>query len=160
MARTVDAVLLVVTLACGALTAKRWRQVMAVQPVAVSQAAVMVTTSHPFDADSLDLAVERTVNGDPFRLSRTPSEVPYSPDAMLTPAVAVPRFVPTLVLRGIVGGPPWQAVIDGIPGSPPGVVVRSGSVFDKLTIKWVSRDSVAVQTPDSAWTLTLSKGSP
>ena len=57
------------------------------------------------------------------------------------------------------GGPPWQAVIDGIPGLPAGTVVRSGNVFDKLTIRSVTRDSVFVQTPDTAWFLTLVKGS-
>ena len=66
-----------------------------------------------------------------------------------------PPFRPVLSLKGIVGGPPWQAIIDGIPGQPPGTVVRSGSSFDRLQVRDVMRDTVIVQLPDTVLVLTL-----
>jgi hypothetical protein len=63
---------------------------------------------------------------------------------------------PMLTLKAI-AGPPWRAIIDGLPGQPNAVVVGVGSVFDRLTIKSVSRDNVVVQTPDATWVLSLSR---
>jgi hypothetical protein len=63
---------------------------------------------------------------------------------------------PTLTLKAT-AGPPWQAIIDGLPGQTSAAVVRAGSVFDRLTIKSVSRDTVFVQSPDGTWVLSLSK---
>jgi hypothetical protein len=59
------------------------------------------------------------------------------------------------VLRGIVGGPPWQAIVDGIPGIPDGSVLKAGQTFEKYVIRSVSKDTVIVQGPDTTWHLTL-----
>ncbi|MDB4878329.1 MAG: hypothetical protein JWM41_4775 [Gemmatimonadetes bacterium] len=68
-------------------------------------------------------------------------------------ANAPPRVRPVMTLKAIVGGPPWQAVVDGIPGQPPGVLVRQGTTLDKLAIRSVTRDSVVIQGPDTTWVL-------
>jgi hypothetical protein len=57
------------------------------------------------------------------------------------------------VLKAIIGGPPWQAVIDGIPGQPPGTIAGTGARFDKLVVRSVTRDTVVVQGPDTTWSL-------
>jgi hypothetical protein len=60
-----------------------------------------------------------------------------------------------MTLKAIVGGPPWQAVVDGIPGQAQGTIVRAGAAFDKLVARAVTRDSVIIQGPDTAWVLTF-----
>ncbi|MDB4878547.1 MAG: hypothetical protein JWM41_4993 [Gemmatimonadetes bacterium] len=60
-----------------------------------------------------------------------------------------------MTLKAIVGGPPWEAIVDGIPGQPPGTVVRSGSTLDKLAVRSVTRDSVVIQGPDTTWVLSF-----
>src|SRR5262245_21559344 len=75
-------------------------------------------------ADSEDL----TTSNDPFRLSNRPPIVRFDPDEEATGEsnrpVQPPPLRPTFSLKAIVGGPPWQAVIDGIPGQPPSTIVR------------------------------------
>ena len=111
-------------------------------------------------AESLALAEEVIVANDPFRFSNTPPTVRFdplggSPRAQTSePARSVsPR--PVLTLKAIVGGPPWRAIIDGVPGQPTGVIAGSGERFDRLTVREVTRESVYVQTADTSWTLTF-----
>ena len=114
--------------------------------------------------DSVADAARTVVESDPFRLSNAPASVAYSPaqdgglGAPATPVVV--RVRPTLSLKGIIGGPPWQAIVDGIPGQPLGAIVRPGMAFDKLVIRSISRDTVLVQGPDTSWKLTLGRVAP
>ena len=116
------------------------------------------------DDDSLGEAAANAAANDPFRLVNRPSGVRY--DAKLeggagAPAQFVPPPVrPAFALKAIVGGPPWSAVVDGIPGQPAGTIVRTGSSFDKLTVRSVGRDTVVIAAPDTTWKLTLSRGRP
>ena len=94
---------------------------------------------------------------DPFRLSNTPARVRFLfPASGVAPSVPVR---PLLVLRAVVGGPPWSAIVDGIPGQSGGTVVTAGQAFDVLRIRRVSRDTVVVQMADTTWSLTM-KASP
>jgi hypothetical protein len=114
--------------------------------------------------DSIVDAADVVVANDPFRLSNAPASVAYSPaadggpSALAQPVVA--RIRPTLVLKGIIGGPPWQAIVDGIPGQPTGAIIRQGMSFDKLTIRTITRDTVFVLAPDTSWKLTLTRSAP
>jgi hypothetical protein len=117
-------------------------------------------------ADSLDARLARAaklaVSSDPFRLSNRPALVRYDP-ASETGSPSSPRLPapspqrPVMTLKAIVGGPPWQAIIDGIPGRPPGTVVRAGESFDKLHARLVTRDSVVIQGQDTTWVLGFRK---
>jgi len=115
--------------------------------------------------DSLATLEERIVARDPFRLSNRASAVRYDAFADATvlgapgmpPSSAVPR--PVLELRAIVGGPPWQAIIDGLPGQQPGTTAQPGSRFDKLVVRAVTRDTVIVQGPDTTWVLSFRRRS-
>ncbi|HXT05158.1 MAG TPA: hypothetical protein VN760_13310 [Casimicrobiaceae bacterium] len=111
---------------------------------------------------TLDSAAIAIVSNDAFRLANEPSAVRYDPNdetrtghAANAPAAAPLR--PTMTLKAIVGGPPWQAVVDGIPGRSPGTIVRAGAAFDRLVARRVTRDSVVFQGPDTTWVLTFQR---
>jgi len=124
-------------------------------PVAASASSPIVTDSALAGAESL------VVENDPFRLANAPARVEYDPrvdspqasSRASTPA----RLRPSFVLRAIVGGPPWQAVIDGIPAQPPGSIVRTGATFDRLVVPSVTRDSVVIQGADTTWVLAFGR---
>ncbi len=141
-------------LAAFAVAALRWRAASPPQlprrRIALAHAA---TRPRPSDSVLAD-AEDATVSNDPFRLANVPASVRFDPAVegeSASPVVPVAR--PTLVLKAIIGGPPWQAVIDGIPGQPPGTIAGPGARFDKLVIRSVTRDTVVVQGPDTTWSL-------
>jgi hypothetical protein len=108
---------------------------------------------------ALDDAEDATVSNDPFRLSNEPAAVRYDPSAEgESVSQVVPVVRPTLILKAIIGGPPWQAVIDGIPGQPPGTIAAPGARFDKLVVWRVTRDTVVVKGPDTTWSLGFKGG--
>lgn len=135
------------------------------EPVELAPMTVTTTVGAiAVDDDSLGEAAANTAANDPFRLVNRPSGVRYdakTEGGVGAPAAFVPPPVrPAFVLKAIVGGPPWQAVVDGIPGQQPGTIVRSGTTFDKLIVRSVGRDTVVIQAPDTTWKLTLSRGRP
>ena len=81
------------------------------------------------------------------------SAIAQSPTASRPPAPPKPR----LILRGLVGGPPWNAVVDGIPGRERGVVLRTGDTIAGLTVRGVRAGEVIVRGMDTTWTLRLSR---
>ncbi len=117
--------------------------------------ASSVTVDAPVfpSSDSLDDAAATIVANDPFRLSNTPPTVRFLGAVSVAPPNATPR--PALVLRAIVGGPPWSALVEGLPGQSGGVVVLAGNTFEKLRIRSIARDTVVVQAPDTTWKLTM-----
>ena len=91
---------------------------------------------------------------DPFRLERRPSSVAFGALPAAPTAPADPSRRPRLILSGIFG-PPWQAVLEGIPGREGSVVARVGDVFGELRIRSIRRDTVVVQGADTTWKLTV-----
>lgn len=113
--------------------------------------------------DSLEAAAGTTVMNDPFRLANHPAAVRFTAREVGSGIVrSTPPAAqrPVMTVQAIVGGPPWQAIVDGIPGQQAGVVVSAGSAFDKLRVKAVGRDTVTVQGPDTTWKLTLKRDRP
>ena len=110
------------------------------------------------DPDSVGRAVEYVVANDPFRLSRQPATVPYAPalEGLAPPPTARPPR-PTLVLRGIVGGPPWSAILDGLPGREGSALVRRGDTVGTILVRAVGRDTVIIQGADTTWRLTVKR---
>ena len=151
---TLASPLVVASIAAFAAAAIRWRRAAA--PEFPRHAISLVRPRpRPEPTDSaLAEAEDATVSNDPFRLANEPAAVRYDPanDGVATTAAA-PVVRPTLVLKAIIGGPPWQAVIDGIPGQPPGTIATPGSRFDRLFVRRVTRDTVVVQGPDTTWSL-------
>lgn len=117
----------------------------------------------PAFGDSLDEALasaeESIVSNDPFRLANVPAAARYDPRDELAASVSgvsqPAPLRPIMTLKAIVGGPPWQAVVDGLPGQPANTVVATGSRYDKLVARLVSRDSVVIQGPDTTWVLSF-----
>ena len=149
-------------LLCGTAA---WRIHRALPPASHAPLSIPPAAPAPerYDFDSLGAAAEQAVAVDPFRLANAPAVVRFQPRSLAappTPAVTVPPPPrPALIVRAIVGGPPWQAVLDGIAGQP-GTVVRAGDTFDKLVVARITADSVIVQAPDTTWKLTLKRERP
>jgi hypothetical protein len=157
-ASVISAALVATSLCAGGAAWLRWQRALPGSvPDRLSIAAPRVHPPAATDSALAD-AEELTVSNDPFRLANSPSSVRFDPaaDAIgVVSASTIPQPRPVLVLKAIVGGPPWQAVIDGIPGQPPGTFAKQGTRFDKLTIRAVTRDSVIVQGTDTAWVLSF-----
>ena len=137
----------------------RWRAALP----ALRYESTRIDLAIPSVADSLEAmlahAEDLTVTNDPFRLVNEPASVRYNPnsDNVVGGSVATvaPPLRPTMTLKAIVGGPPWQAIVDGIPGQPQGTLVRAGNAFDRLIARAVTRDSVVIQGPDTTWVLSF-----
>jgi hypothetical protein len=154
---TLVSVLMASSLCAALAAAVRWRQgATGGVPDRVTVPAVR-SYAGPLSDDSLAGVDTAIVTNDPFRLSNSPPAVRYDPaaDGAIASVLATPPPRPSLVLKAIVGGPPWQAVIDGIPGQPAGTLARTGSKFDRLTVRVVTRDSVIVQGMDTSWVLSF-----
>jgi hypothetical protein len=95
------------------------------------------------------------VTADLFRLARRPAAILYGADPMVISTVAPVPPKPRLTVSGILGGPPWDALLDGIPGTTTGVLVREGDTLSGLRIRRVTRDSVEVSGRDTTWHLGL-----
>lgn len=133
----------------------RWRDAVperALPAVVVGPAPDGGSERRPPSPEDVRVTIERN----PFRLSRLAADVRFGrPGAPAVEPAAAPMARPTLVLRGIVGGPPWTAIIDGLPGQAAGTLAREGSIFDKLLVRTVTAAGVVVQAPDTTWQLTL-----
>ena len=100
-----------------------------------------------------------TVEHDPFRLERHASPIAYKPELEgITPPPPPPRPPhPVLSLSGILGGPPWEALLEGVPGHDGSTLVHQGDVIGMLKIRSVSKDSVVVAGDDTTWRLGLKR---
>lgn len=151
---------LAVTLAVAAVV--WWR--VSIPQGGVAAAIELSTPREPSDPDTATLAsaAGAVVANDVFRLDRKPSSVAFQrvvagiePVPLPPVAAAPPR--PMLVLSGIVGGPPWEALLDGVPGREGSVLVRAGDVLGSLTIRSIGRDTLIVRGTDTTWVLTLKR---
>jgi hypothetical protein len=136
--------------------AARWRASNPSMTSVPPRVAELRSNAPAVTDSALEEAETLAVTNDPFRLSNMPPEARFDPAnevAGSARAFTPPPVRPTFVLKAIVGGPPWQAVVNGIPGQPAGTVTRQGAQFDKLVVRSVTRDSVIIQGPDTAWVL-------
>jgi hypothetical protein len=103
--------------------------------------------------------VTTIVAGNPFRTNRSPAPVPFTLDvgAAKSPAVAAPAAArAVLTLRGIVG-PPWSALIEGMPGTAAATVVKAGDRFGDLRVEAIRHDTVIVRGADTTWRLVVAR---
>lgn len=105
------------------------------------------------DADELMHAADSVSASDPFRLARHPSSVPFGAPALPAIPVTPARARPVLVLGGIVGGPPWRALVAGVPGREGSVVLVTGDTIGGLKVRSVGPREVVVASPDTVWKL-------
>jgi len=143
-----------------------WRETRGVVPPAAAQAgerAAVPPAPLVLAPGPLSYAAATITRADPFRLDRHPSAVAFSsrPDAVggmamppPPPPPAPPK--PQLAVSGIVG-PPWTALLEGVPGRDGPVTVRTGDQVDALRIRRVDRDGVTVVGMDTTWRLSLKR---
>ena len=111
------------------------------------------------EADSLSAFSEVVTEHDLFRLSRRPSQVQRGQSAPETIApAAITR--PTLSLAGIVGGPPWVALLEGVPGRDATVALATGDTVAGLRVRSVDRNVAVIAGTDTVWRLILRRLSP
>lgn len=108
-----------------------------------------------FDPDLLAAAADDAAAANLFRQDRgmTADMADEAPVAGVASRPPNPR--PPFVLRGVIGGPPWDVVIDGVPGRSAGTVIRDGQTVAGFSVRVASRDTVVVSGPDTTWTLVL-----
>jgi hypothetical protein len=112
------------------------------------------------ERDSLAVLTERVADADVFRLDRTPATVAYRQAADTQVArVNVPPAPPkpALALAGIIGGPPWAALLDGVPGHPGSLVVHRGDSLAGLTVRAISPNGATVTGMDTTWRLVVKR---
>lgn len=129
-------------------------------PIAAGAPVVPASPAEPrvVAPEALDAGAASVVETNPFRLSRRPATVAYSPALEgLEPAPVAQAPRPNLVVRGIVGGPPWSAIIEGIPGRDGSVLLRRGDTIAALLVRAVRRDTVVVEGADTTWRLTVKR---
>jgi hypothetical protein len=147
---------LVLPLAAASISIGAW--VTAIPPVPPEQRQPAAGAPAPLRADTAALAASATrLRGqDPFRIDRKPADVRYDPWApppsAVAPAPAQPR--PPLALAGLVGGPPWNAMIEGIPGREGGVLLQLGDSIGGVRFTALRGDTVFLTAFDTTWTLT------
>lgn len=121
-------------------------EVTAAKPRATSTASMM--------RDIEDAAVSLPET-DPFRAARRPSPIAYAPDRVGGPPPPPRAPRPGLSVSGIIGGPPWSAVLEGIPGQQRSTVLHPGDTLGGLRIRAVRRDTVVITGLDTTWRLSV-----
>jgi hypothetical protein len=100
-------------------------------------------------------AAASLIDTDPFRAARHPSPVAYRSDLEGAPPPPLRAPRPALTVSGIIGGPPWSAVVEGVPGREAGMVVQSGDTLGGLKVNAVKRDTVVITGMDTTWRLVV-----
>lgn len=107
-------------------------------------------------AKAADDQLRAILAGDVFRRERAAPDSTIQTATQATPRPPTPPK-PRLMLRGLVGGPPWNAIIEGIPGHDGSYVVRAGDSVSGLRIRSVNRDGTTIRGMDTTWTLKLGR---
>jgi hypothetical protein len=134
-----------------------WHQAAAAPTRAEWSPASAEQLAVPRDSLALANAAREVRDGNPFRHDRRPASARFDPfpaPPNLRPAPAAPPK-PVLSLVGVVGGPPWRAIIEGLPGRSGAVVLGTGDTAGGLRLTAVTADSVRIIGLDTAWILTM-----
>jgi hypothetical protein len=155
--RRIEAGIWTLALAAVVLGSFGWRGAVPTPVIERSTSAMPASSTDTVDAGQLIAAVDSVVSRDPFRITRRPAPVAFgtqvSPSAPVPPQPERPR----LRLAGIIGGPPWEAILEGFPSRAGGIVVRGGDLVGDVRIRRITRDTVVVEASDSTWKLTLQR---
>lgn len=107
------------------------------------------------DTSGLAPAAATIRNRNPFRLERKPATVRYNPWEPAHPVVSAPPppARPSLSLVGLLGGPPWNVLIAGVPGRQSGVLLRLGQEVNGIRFTELRADTVVLAGLDTTWLL-------
>ncbi len=106
------------------------------------------------DTAGLGQAAARIRDRDAFRVARRPADVRFSPWGVASRPELPPRIRPALALTGIIGGPPWSALVEGIPGRESGVLLIVGEESNGIRLTAVRGDTALLAGFDTTWALT------
>lgn len=111
--------------------------------------------------DSLSRLTDRAAKRSPFRIVAALEEEPAVPivevpEEPLQPVITMPE----IRVKAIVGGPPWSAVLAGIPGTVGEAVVHPGDRIAELTVVTLTADTAVLRWNDSTWTIRLERSGP
>lgn len=159
--RVVELALLLVGTTAGAVgvhgALRTERGVVGLKHTVMRRSSVDRIVANTLTSDSLAALLEIAVQRNPFRASRTPSRVELlDGEAPATRSEVNAR--PVLRLVGIVGGPPWSALLEGIPGRDGTALVAASDTAGGLLITAVDSVQVRVVGRDTVWVLTLDRG--
>lgn len=107
------------------------------------------------DIQSVRRAAVELRNRNPFRMERRPTSVRFGSAevAQVAEVVEVHDHRPNLVLSGIIGGPPWIALIEGIPGREIGVALVQGEEVNGIRLERLQGDTAILSGLDTTWVL-------
>jgi hypothetical protein len=109
------------------------------------------------DTSGVAAATARLRDRNPFRVDRKPASVRFTPWESAPPSSPPPKpapIRPPLAVVGIVGGPPWSAVVEGIPGRETGVLLTVGEEANGIHLTEIRGDTVRLAGFDTTWALT------
>lgn len=134
----------------------RWHDAVPRPPLAPLPVIAAVGAPPAADLAGRLRQADSTVAGNPFRLDRSPAPSTIGDLPAVDPGLPPPPppFRPQLSVSGMVG-PPWAAILEGVPGRDGGVVVRGGERLGELRVRSVSPAAVVVSGPDTTWRLTV-----
>jgi hypothetical protein len=123
----------------------------------IAELPVVATLTAPPNSAALDSAVDDITDRNLFRPERASAEERAGAPAPGPMAMAVPSNRPHLVLKGVLGGPPWDAVVEGVPGREGALVIRVGESVAGVSVRAIRRDTAYVRGFDTTWALPLSR---
>lgn len=103
--------------------------------------------------DTIPDAVDQIVERDIFQEGASPA-TPGASEPIPPGAVSVTAR-PVLTLRGVVGGPPWSAIVAGVPGRQEAVLMHLDDTLAGLRVATIRRDTVVLRAKDTTWILSL-----
>lgn len=114
--------------------------------------------SRPADTAGLAASAGLVWAANPFRTDRKPTKnrfTPWEPALVIAPPPGPPPAArPILTLIGLIGGPPWSAVVEGVPNQPGGVVLSQTDSGGLIKLIRVRGDTAFLSGLDTAWALT------
>jgi hypothetical protein len=108
------------------------------------------------DSNDLATSAQTMLSQDPFRFDHEQTAVRFNPAGMVNQAGAIPPPAPArpaLRLVGIIGGPPWTALVEGVPGREGGVLIRLGEETGGLRLALMRGDTAVLTGFDTTWVL-------
>lgn len=136
--------------------ARRWRDAVAIVDGASTLAGAVSANTAPTATGNSAAVVESLIERGIFSYAAQPSEPGPAESQAPTPEPPPPPPPrPQLVVTGIVGGPPWMAVVEGLPGRSEAAVVGSGDRVGTLVVRRVTATSVEIVAPDTVWNLAV-----
>lgn len=104
------------------------------------------------ELDVTDSLAAEAVQSAPFRVKRAPAAQAFDARRQNGPVgAATPR--PSLILTGILWGRSPAAIVEGLPGTEGGKLVRRGDIVNGVAIRSITRTTLSAAGLDTSWTL-------